>query len=71
MSLEELRDSSDLHSIVKFISQKNDIRVDSQEWQVEYERLIALLYAVGKLTEQSVDSIIARLDRIDSEFGVY
>jgi hypothetical protein len=71
MTIEELRESSDLHSIIKFLSQKNNIRVDSKEWAEEYEKLIAILYKVGELTEQSVDSIIARLDRIDSEFGVY
>ena len=37
-----------------------------KEWVEEYEKLIAILYAVGNLTEQSVEKIIQKLDEIDS-----
>lgn len=42
---------------------------DAKEWGHAYDRLTNLLYAVGGLTETSVDHIIERLDAIDRRDG--
>ena len=65
MGVEDLQNNCTLHSILRVLSQKN-IGINSKEWIEEYEKLIAILYAVGNLTEQSVEKIIQKLDKIDS-----
>ena len=65
MKVEDLQDNCTLHSILRVLSQEN-IGINSKEWVEEYEKLIAILYAVGNLTEQSVEKIIQKLDEIDS-----
>lgn len=43
--------------------------VDGEEWSKAYDRLIRLLYSVSTLTEEKVEKIIEKLDRIDSQDG--
>lgn len=43
--------------------------VDGPEWDKAYNALTRMLYSISTLTEESVDNIVEKLDRIDSQDG--
>lgn len=62
----------DLNSILEFLEHKK-IKVNSEDWNKAYSDLVELLYAVGNLTEKTkeINTIIDKLDKIDSSKGEY
>lgn len=68
---EESTELNSLEDILTLINGEPIKKIGGNIWYHAYDKLISILYAVGKITEIDMNKIVDKLDEIDSNGEIY